>query len=464
MVALTCLLGWFIHRWSRETLGPTGAALALLMFVLTPDFLAHGALVTSDAPLATFVFMSCYFSWRCLRRVTLIDLLASGLTFGAALATKFSALLLVPVFVGTLAVRAISARPLLVQPVNSARPCELTTRWQRSLMLAGVCVVAGLTAIAVVWSSYGFHAAGSVIHVARPSAGSVSAAPIALARQLGLLPEAYLTGLSDAFGQSQVRTSFLLGHRANFGFTYYFVISFLVKTPLPMLVLILAGSTLAVARAWSGARVYLALLVPPVAYGAAALVAHLNIGNRHLLLIYPFLIVMAAGAAATLLQHTWTRWVALGLYAWLAIGTWSIAPSYLAYFNEFGGGPRGGMQILVDSNLDWGQDLPGLKRWMSAKGVRRIYLSYFGSGMPEYYGIDYAALPSFWPLARPLVHTLDLNVSRYIAVSATNLQKVYLPAVAAPRAFEDFLDHLREHREPSAVIGGSIYVYELKPR
>jgi hypothetical protein len=62
------------------------------------------------------------------------------------------------------------------------------------------------------------------------------------------------------------------------------------------------------------------------------------------------------------------------------------------------------------------------------------------------------------------VHTLDLSVSRYIAVSATNLQKIYMPAVAAPGAFEDFLDHLREHREPSAVIGGSIYVYELKRR
>jgi hypothetical protein len=464
IVLLTCLLGWFIHRWSREVLGPTGAALALLMFALTPDFLAHGALVTTDAPIATFLFMSCYFSWRCLTRLTLIDLLASGLTFGAALATKFSALLLVPVFVGMLLVRAISARTLVVQPMPWARPRELTTRWQRSLVLAAACAVAGLTAIVVVWSAYGFHAAASVIPVAHPAAASVSAAPVTLAQKLGLLPEAYLTGLLDAIGQSQARPSFLLGRRANFGFSYYFVISFLVKTPLPMLVLILAGSILAVARAWSGARVYLALLVPPLAYGAAALVAHLNIGHRHLLPIYPFLIMLAAGAAATLLQHTWTRWVALGLYAWLAIGTWSIAPSYLAYFNELGGGPRGGMQILVDSNLDWGQDLPGLKRWMSAQGVRRIYLSYFGTGVPEYYGIDYAALPSFAPLARPLVHTLDLNVSRYIAVSATNLQKVYMPAVEAPRAFEDFLDHLREHREPSAVIGGSIYVYELKQR
>jgi hypothetical protein len=282
------------------------------------------------------------------------------------------------------------------------------------------------------------------------------------AGRLHLLPGAFISGLLATFEQSSARVSFLLGHRGIHGFPYYFVISYLVKTPLPEIALIAGGCVLAVVRAYRGALAYAAVLATALYYYACALAAHLNIGHRHLLPMYPFLIVLAGCAAGAMIARVQLRGWAFALYAWLAWGTLHIAPSYLAYFNELAGGARGGMAFLVDSNLDWGQDLPGLKRWMDARGVRRIYLSYFGSGMPEYYGIDYRALPSFMPLSRPLVETLDPAATPYVAVSATNLQKVYMGAVGAPETFLDFLDYLRERREPIAVIGGSIYVYDLR--
>jgi hypothetical protein len=179
--------------------------------------------------------------------------------------------------------------------------------------------------------------------------------------------------------------------------------------------------------------------------------------------MYPFLIVLAGSAGAAYAKRPYLRLILGAFYVWLLLGTLSIAPSYLAYFNELAGGLRGGMHILVDSNLDWGQDLPGLKRWMATAGVERIYLSYFGSGLPEFYGIDYIALPSYHPLLRSRASRLDPQESEYVAVSATNLQKVYLHRVKASSRFKRFLDELREQQEPVAVIGGSIYVYRLPP-
>jgi hypothetical protein len=66
----------------------------------------------------------------------------------------------------------------------------------------------------------------------------------------------------------------------------------------------------------------------------------------------------------------------------------------LAYFNEFIGGPKNGYKYLVDSNLDWGQDLKGLKHYMEERGIERIKLGYFGSADAAYYGINYDYLPS----------------------------------------------------------------------
>jgi hypothetical protein len=453
MLLLTCVLGWFIHRFTRELAGPAAAGCALSMFACTPDFLAHGALVTTDAPAATFVFITAYALYRALRHMTLGNVLGCGLAFGAALASKFSALLFAPLLLAVPLARAWHAAPL---PLGSRR--VLDTRLRRTAAVLLALALAALVAWLVVWAVYGFHARAPV---PTPSSARGIAALAVAAERLHLLPGAYVAGLLSSYQRAGARVSFLLGHRGIHGFPFYFVISYMVKTPLPEIALIAAGCVLAVVRAWRGAWAYAAVLVAALYYYACALAAHLNIGHRHLLPMYPFLITLAGCAAAAMIARARLRYAAFALYAWLAWGTLHIAPHYLAYFNELAGGARGGIDFLVDSILDWGQDLPGVKRRMDEHGVRRIYLSYFGSGMPEYYGIDYVALPSFMPLARPLTDKLDPNVIRYLAVSATNLQKVYMGAVGAPETFVDFLDYLREQREPAAVIGGSIYVYDL---
>ena len=121
------------------------------------------------------------------------------------------------------------------------------------------------------------------------------------------------------------------------------------------------------------------------------------------------------------------------------------------FFNGLVGGPRHGSRYLVDSNLDWGQDLKPLKRWMDRNGIDFINLSYFGTADAGYYGIQCQHLPG-----APFFNSAEVGPPRlpgFIAVSATNLRGVYFD-----EATRNFFTPLLK-AEPAAVIGHSIFVY-----
>jgi len=136
-------------------------------------------------------------------------------------------------------------------------------------------------------------------------------------------------------------------------------------------------------------------LLPLVTFFGAAIVARLNIGERHILPIHPFALLLAGYAIAELCAEPRKPFRALlGALGLLAVIEFAIVcPHYLAFFNQFTAGPRNGHKYLLDSNIDWGQDLKGLKRWMDGRDVRHINLSYFGTADPAYYKIDCAYLP-----------------------------------------------------------------------
>src|SRR5262249_4468416 len=149
------------------------------------------------------------------------------------------------------------------------------------------------------------------------------------------------------------------------GFWLYFPVAFLVKTPIPTLILLIATFALWIFRRRKRLNETF-LLVPVVVYFCLAVWAGINIGLRHLLPIYPFIFVLLGSTVAELWnrKNRLARSGLLLLSAWYLWSAISIYPNYLAYFNEFAGGPDNGHKILLDSNLDWGQDLKGLKRWM----------------------------------------------------------------------------------------------------
>lgn len=252
--------------------------------------------------------------------------------------------------------------------------------------------------------------------------------------------------------------AYLFGRYSTEGWWYYFPIAFLVKTPVPTLLLGFWGVMTLVrddARRWDHG---LLLLPPAVFFSAFILSEGKALGLRYLLPIYPFLFVVAGASMQTAWSATrrWRRRAVMGLCAALLLTTAGIHPDHLAYFNDMAGGPDGGHRILVDSNLDWGQDLKGLKTWMDERGVARVKLSYFGSVDPALYDLDYDWLPSY-VLPNRGATVVELPTTGWIAISVTNRVGVYMDMYGHGKGLFEWLDAY----EPVARIGHTILVYRI---
>jgi hypothetical protein len=177
-------------------------------------------------------------------------------------------------------------------------------------------------------------------------------------------------------------------------------------------------------------------------------------GFRYLLPVYPLLMVWL-GNYGSVLRRSFGLRLALGFMgAWVLISTLRTWPDYLAYFNEFVGGSRNGYHWLGDSNVDWGQDLKELKRFMVDRGVERVQLSYFGTADPAHYGIQYEYLESPNSGLRPSQPLREGQLpSPFVAISAYQYQGIDFPNHDQYRFYYQFV--------PNALIGGSILLFDL---
>lgn len=368
MIVLTLALAVVAWRWTRALAGPLAGLLALALLAFHPSLIAHGHLVGSDLP-ASSCFLAASFSlWRWTSAPSLARAATTAALVGLALATKLSAVLLVPAL----------ALVVVLELVARRRPdARLPAR-----ELAVLAIAAVLLAPAVVWAAYGFRAAASP-----DGTPAFSAA--------GLLPEAYLEGARRfAAVTSEGRSSsYLLGQTSTTGFRHYFLVAFLAKNT-PGFLIALAAACVAAARGGAARPALAHLTVPPALVFAAASLGAVQIGERYVLPVYGYLTVFIGTQVPSLLG---TRWGRIALAAALAA---HVGPALaqaphgeLAYFNALAGGQRGGHRVLADSNLDWGQDLPRLARWMDANGVDRVQLGYFGHDDPLRLGIRHKDLP-----------------------------------------------------------------------
>lgn len=280
-LVLAGAVGCSARRW-----GGAAAVLGLLLCAFSPDVLAHARLVTTDLGAALFIFLAVLACERLAETPGAGRLIVAGLAVGAAFASKFSALVLVPV--------------LLVLAILLAARGRVAPR----RVLVALASMAALTVL-VIWAAYGFRArfspdpaveAGFDWKRLEPEQALVRA-PVAAARAAGLLPRPYLYGFLRFFRHSEARPAFLMGRRSEEGFWYFFPASFAFKTPLPLVVLLGLGLLVRATPALPRAGPF--VWVPAVVYALLTLTRGINIGHRHLLPLYPFLFVLAARAAST---------------------------------------------------------------------------------------------------------------------------------------------------------------------
>lgn len=425
-----------VFGWSRRLFGLAGAFTSLALCIFCPTLLAHGPLVTSDVAMAFWMLAATGAYWRFLHKPTLMNGALSAFCLGFAAVAKFSAPLLAPIWVLLWLARCLHPAELVWRNTTLARGLR------RSAFLFAATCFQVVGAIAIVWAFYDWRI--------RPLGESLPPGDYFrnwdyVMRDLGtkgqiftclrsfpLLPDAYTYGLANVVAYSQARGAFLNGEVSTTGWLTFFPYAFLVKTPLPLLgALALAfvsglhavrmQTCQVLARLWP----ILPLLVLLAIYWGVSLASHLNIGHRHLLPTYPPLFILAGAAGRWLWQRHRLGRIALALLLAASAATaTTIRPHYLAYFNLFAGGPAQGYQHLVESSLDWGQDLPGVAQWLraNARSAEPVQLAYFGTGHPAYEGIVARALPSLplQELPRPTVLHPGLFV-----ISATMLQQPY---------------------------------------
>jgi hypothetical protein len=331
-----------VFAWGRRYFGPTVGLMAVFLFTQLPGILAHSGLATTDMALTAFLGASVYTTQCWLEEPTRRRALVAGACIGLAVLSKFSALLFLPAALLAMGV----TYALWERPSGNALLSFCRSRLQ--FLPIGLAM-----ALLVVWAGYRF------------SIGEVGGVDHRLPA-----PELY-SGISSVMLHNRAgHDSYLLGQRSRFGWWYFFPVALSVKTPLPLLFLGGAGLVNA-ARQRTAVRWALACSLGIL---LSAMSSHINLGTRHVLAVYFGLALSAAVYAVDRLRHwharPWTGCVVIGLLGWLSASTALSHPDYLAYFNALAGDrPE---RILVESDLDWGQDAKRLAMRLREEGAREV--------------------------------------------------------------------------------------------
>lgn len=397
IVLVSLAMAAVVWAWARHAAGPRAALAALALTAFHPTILAHGHLATTDVVAATAMLLASWCCWRWCRHPSAPWAVLTGLALGAAVTTRLTGWLLAPCLLA-LALTAWGRSPQAPPP--SVR--------QRAGFIAALAVAVPV----VIWAGHGFHRrawpGASVAQAARPPAGAASGA-VDRMQEMALLPDAYLEGVRYQVAHGTAgHPAYLLGERSRTGWRHYFLVAFAVKNTPGFLLATVAG----LVAAWSARRdgeraTRRHWALPAAVVFLAASAQHINIGERYVLPVYPYLILLVASSAASRLEGKRGALVLGGVLALHALPALAAArDGHLTYFNVLAGGARGGHRVLLDSNLDWGQDLPRLAAWMRQRGVARVQLGYHGSDHPGRLGIEREDLPGVTlypphPPARP---------------------------------------------------------------
>ena len=373
-------LATLVYLAALEIFSPAAALFALTLIVFEPSIIAHGAYVTTDMAVTFGIFATIFALYRFRIQPSAGRLALVGIAAGVALAVKHSATLLLPI---TLVLLAFE----LIRP----RPAESRAHVLRTYGAAFAAVI--LLGLPLLWATYHFrflaHPATSMqngpmqpsLTEYMSSLHGVEPRVYQFLAQWHILPESYLYGMVDIRVQSIAGQSFptyLFGKVHAHGVPYYFPAAFLIKSTLGFMLLLAVALYAIASRRLAGWQRLAFLIVPPVVYLLIAIDTGLNIGARHILPMYPFFAILVAGAATALWQRSrpW-RAVTLLLLGWHVVSASLSAPNYIAYSNELFGGPANTHRYLTDSNVDWGQQLVSVKKYLDRNNIHECWFGYF---------------------------------------------------------------------------------------
>ncbi len=470
IMLLALLLGALVYRWASDLLGVRAGLIALLLYAFDPGILSSSQFNTTDIGATAFGVLATFIAWRAVEartkmRPTTWRTVLIGLALGMSMASKVSGLVFAPMLAAMVGITLLKAHWGQWDEFG-----KQVLRWTMHFVLIYTL------ALGVVWAVYRFEL-GRLPGVGFP------------------VPAVSHWLVLQAFNQhvAEGHYAFLAGQVGQHGWWWYFPLALVIKTPLPTLLLlvIVPISRLRLCRqsqraSWTD-EVW--LLAIPVVYFISAMLSTIDIGYRHLLPIFPFLFIFIGGQISNLKSQikpmnysrgkprgilhqvrTRVRGKPRGIYPtrlksviwylifgvlglWYIVGTLSIFPDYVAYFNELVSGADGGYHYLVDSNTDWGQTLKELRRYVDTHGISNVNLSQFTFIDPGIYGLSYHPIAPMKGAPPVLPARFNPPPGMY-AISTTTLQGIPL---ADPEQFDWF-----RRRVPEAQVGHAMFVYRVE--
>jgi hypothetical protein len=394
VLVLSVVLGIALYAWATRLGGVAAGLFALFLFAFCPNLLAHSRIAANDMTCTIFAFLALFAldGLRC--RPTLARAVVAGVALGMALTAKLTSVVLLPLV---------------------ALVFVLDARLRPRGALVALVAVATIGACMGGTFDYG----------------------------------TYLAGFRKIYGASSSSYLYYLGGEFSAqSWWYYHLYAAALKTPVPLLVLFPIGTMVLVRRHRDWTARLLAL-GPIVTVVGASCFDPANLGLRRILPVYPFVILAAAQAVRLGLPDAPRVALLGGLALWQAASVLHVAPHHLSYFNELAGGPTRGILYLDDSNIDWGQDLPSLRRWLDGHPGVPARLEYFGIARPETYGIDLRAMDEDTEICAP---------QRAVYVVSAHML-VFFDKVALVRGPQ--CSWLRRYR-PADRIAYSMYVYDFR--
>jgi hypothetical protein len=444
MIALVGVAtGLLIFFCAKDLFGAAGGLVALTVFVTSPNMLVFGGLVTTEMTSCFALLGAVWASWRLLHEISPWRLAVSLFFAGVVVLAKPTAVILFPIAALLIAWKLASGAPTRCRWWPGGR---IVRRWHQLACFAAVAVLHIAAGWSALWAHYGFRYAScdlprgveltADLRHADPIS-PVAAAVLDHATRHRWLPEGFIDGIRLLLHFNESQPAFMNGEWRVGGWLTFFPYAAWAKTqPALLLLLVLAAVALIVrwrnrgtARssddAWRSPWPFACFAA---VYFGTAIFWDMNIGMRHILPVYPAIYVLS-GAAGLLWSRRAAQAVIAALLGWHAVVSAQLYPHFLAYFSPLVGGPREGYRRLVDSSLDWGMDLPGLKQWLAVHnpdGRDPLFLAYFGVGNPDYWGIRSLRLPGRPDWRRGPSYPLAPGI---YAISATLLQGIGTPTV-----------------------------------
>lgn len=464
-----------IFIWTCKLYSDKAALIALFLFSFSPTVLAHSRFVTTDMPALFGILIATYFFVRYIEKPTIKNLWLAGIFFGIAQLTKYSVFLLVPFFVVIAVIYAFLNYP-------DRKILNTVYRVRNTIFIIAIGY------IFIVWPVYYFHTWNYPSELQKfhtedllKSYGNRNFAdPI-----VHLSDKPVIRGLAE-YGlgllmvtqrQSGGNTTYFMGEVRNWAWPQYFPMVYSLKEPLAFWGLIIFVFIISAAKfkplnikklinitiSWSRSHfTELTMVLWLTLYWYTSIRSNLNIGVRHLLPVYGFTFILLSGQLVKICKSFSSRkklvaclLLLVALFGWYLYENLSVYPYYLTYFNQVAGGPSGGYRYVVDSNLDWGQDLKRLANWVEKNNIQKISLDYFGWSDQTYYLKDKLVWISAGKYKNANEFLTDNPNGGYIAVSAS----FYMGSREKPETSYAWLDV----HKPIIVIGNSIFVWYIAP-